>query len=498
MMGMDHIIKRQLDEGKSQYGIILTVPVEKGGSWMWGIQLQHQSKIPLARQIFLSFRQAILLGNMPEGEALPSTRELARELGVARNTVCEAYDMLDIEGFIIRRQGAATRVASGLQLERPIEQSGNELPNKRLSIRWDFKTGQPDLDAFPWYSWRQYVQQASLEISPGLLAYSDGKGYEPLCAQIADWLLRSRSMEVDPADIFITSGATQAFHLLVHLLQQEGHSFALESPSHPAIRQVAEHNQIPLVWMPVDEQGANIEALRHQAISAAYVTPSHQFPLGVILPAARRAELIRMARSQQFYIIEDDYDSEFRYTGSPISPLYSMDPTRVIYVGTFSKTLFPALRVGFAILPQSLHARWRNHRQYLDVQNPVMEQVALCHFLQQRKLDRHIQRMRRIYRQKRNTLLESIDQSFAHKTIVWGDASGLHTAIQLPGMQLNGSFLHRCYEEGIRLKLASDYCPEPGEHHDKLLIGYGHLKHEQIVEGIQALGRLIREENQLL
>lgn len=465
---------------------------------MWGIELQHNSKITLARQIFLSCRQAILLGKMAEDEALPSTRELARELGVARNTVCEAYDMLDIEGFIVRRQGAATRVASGLQLDKQTEQHPKEVDKPCTSVRWDFKTGQPDLDAFPWYSWRQYVQQASLEISPTLLAYSSGKGYEPLCEQIADWLLRSRGMEVDPADIFITSGATQALHLLVRLLQQDGKAFALESPSHPAIRQIVENHHIPLLWMPVDEQGAKVEVLYNRSVSAVYVTPSHQFPLGVILPATRRAELIRMARNQDFYIIEDDYDSEFRYTGSPISPLYSMDRSRVIYVGTFSKTLFPALRIGFAVLPPSLHGSWQANRKYLDVQNPVMEQVALHHFLQERKLDRHIQRMRRIYREKRNLLLNAIDQSISHEAIVWGDASGLHTAVQLPGMKLNDSFIQRCYEDGIRLKLVSDYVPKPSTHHDKLLIGYGHLKHDKIVEGVQALGRLIREENQLL
>ncbi|WP_411349036.1 PLP-dependent aminotransferase family protein [Paenibacillus sp. WLX2291] len=465
---------------------------------MWGIQLEHQSSITLARQIFLSFRQAILRGNMLEGEALPSTRALARELGVARNTVCEAYDMLDIEGFIMRQQGKATRVASGLKLEQQLDQQpAKQTKTEPIPIRWDFKTGQPDWAAFPWYSWRQCLQKAALDVLPELLSYGNGKGYEPLCEQIADWLLRSRGMEVDPADIFITSGATQAFHLLVHILKQENRAFALESPSHPAIRKIVENNRIPLVWMPVDEQGANVAVLPNHDVSAIYLTPSHQFPLGVILPAERRAEFIRMARNQQFYMIEDDYDSEFRYTGSPISPLYSMDPTRVIYVGTFSKTLFPALRIGFAILPRSLHNAWKENRQYLDVQNPIMEQVALSHFIQQRKLDRHIQRMRRIYREKRNTLLKAIDQYISHEVIVWGDASGLHTVIQLPGLKLDAAFLKRCGDAGIRLTLASEYSTEQSEHsdNDTLLIGYGHLKHEDIIGGMKALNSVIMGES---
>jgi len=458
---------------------------------MWGIELRDKSEISLARQIFLTLKQRILAGQIAQGEALPSTRELAKGVGVSRNTVSEAYDMLWTEGFIVSRQGAPSRVAEGLQIT-----SGNAAPNPERTkeptpILWDFKTGQPDLSLFPRQLWSQMIGQATSNLSVRQLAYSSPRGYWPLCEEIAHWLLRSRSMEVDPGDIFITSGATQALHLLVDLLYREGHAFALESPSHQGIRTVIGDRGYPLHWMPVDNQGADISSLRDQNVAAVYVTPSHQFPLGGILPAGRRAALIRLAMANDFYVIEDDYDSEFRYAVAPVSPIYSMDSSRVIYVGTFSKTLFPALRLGFAILPKPLQARWKHHRMYMDVQNPILEQIALAEFLNKRKMDKHVQRMRRVYGEKRNVLLRSVERSFGSSVQPWGDVSGLHVALQFSGMEFGESFIRACREAGIRIASVSQYCSIPGDHQDKLLLGYGHLSHGQIEKGIEALHEFI-------
>ena len=459
---------------------------------MWGIELRDKSEVSLARQIFLTLKQRILAGQIAQGEALPSTRELAKGLGVSRNTVSEAYEMLWTEGYIVNRQGAPSRVADGLQIASdkgaPIKESKEE---QTQPIRWDFKTGQPDLSLFPRQLWSQMVHHAAGNLSVRQLAYSSPRGYWPLCEEIAHWLLRSRSMEVDPEDIFITSGATQALHLLVDLLYKEGHAYALESPSHQGIRTVVADKGYPLHWMPVDDRGADISSLYDQSISAVYVTPSHQFPLGGILPAGRRTALIRLAMEKDFYVIEDDYDSEFRYVVAPISPIYSMDSSRVIYVGTFSKTLFPALRLGFAILPKPLQARWKHHRMYMDVQNPVLEQAALAEFLNKRKMDKHVQRMRRVYGEKRSILLQSVERAFGSSVQPWGDVSGLHVALQFPGMEFGEPFVRHCREAGIRIASVSQYCPIPNCHQDKLLVGYGHLSHRQIEEGIEALREFI-------
>lgn len=465
---------------------------------MWGIVLHDDKEIGLARQIFLSVKQRILTGQFLQGEALPSTRALAKGLGVSRNTVCEAYDMLWTEGFIVSHQGAPSRVADGLQIQS-IQKSETTLETDKIQpgIVWDFKTGQPDLSLFPWRVWNGIISDAANGLSARQLEYSGAKGYEPLCEEIAHWLLRSRSMEVDPKDVFITSGATQALHLLVDILHKKGCVFALENPSHAGIRTVISDKGHPLHWMPVDSQGAEIASLQNKNISAVYVTPSHQFPLGGILPANRRAALIRMAIEKDFYVIEDDYDSEFRYCGSPVSPIYSMNSSHVVYVGTFSKTVFPALRIGFAVLPKPLQAKWMHCRNYMDVQNPMLEQAALAEFLRRRKMDKHIQRMRHVYGQKRNLLLKSLALMFGDSVCPWGDASGLHVALQFPGLEFGGKFTSRCKSAGIRVAVLGKYCISQNDHKDKLLLGYGHLSPAQIQEGIKALHQLIVDISQV-
>ena len=211
-----------------------------------------------------------------------------------------------------------------------------------------------------------------------------------------------------------------------------------------------------------------------------YVTPSHQYPLGGILPADRRAALIRLAEDKDFYIIEDDYDSEFRYTGTPISPIRAMSASRVVYVGTFSKTLFPALRIGFVVLPEALQKQWKHSRIYLDVQNPVLEQAALAWFLQTRRMDKHIRRMKRLYGQKRETLLLALQNAFGDMAIPQGDASGLHIALRFPGYVFGEMFAKQCGKTGIRIMPVSKYADSASAYYDTLLLGYGHLSKEQI------------------
>ena len=458
---------------------------------MWELELRHKYEISLSRQIYLSFKERILSGQLPQGEALPSTRQLAQDLAVSRNTVCEAYDMLWAEGFLIRSQGAPTRVAQGLAIRRDCTQRPKEATKEPIPILWDFQTGQPDVSLFPWQQWCQIIREAADALSVHQLQYGGGKGDYALCEEIARYLLRGRGIMVDPEDVFITSGATQALHLLVDILHKQDCAFALESPSHPGIRNVISDKGYPLCYLPVDRSGAELSVLNGQKICAVYVTPSHQFPLGCILPATRRAALIRLAMEQDFYIIEDDYDSEFRYSGPPISPIYSMEPSRVVYVGTFSKSMFPALRLGFAVLPKQLQAKWRHSRKYMDVQNPVLEQAALCEFLRSRKLDRHVQRMRKSYAQKREVLLGEIRRCFGADANIWGDASGLHMALELPNMEFGEEFENKTRAEGLRIVPVSHYCPGQVAHTNQLLIGYGHLTQAQIEEGVRVLHKVI-------
>lgn len=261
----------------------------------------------------------------------------------------------------------------------------------------------------------------------------------------------------------------------------------MEDPCHSGMLQTFLNKGCLIEPIPVDEQGMMTQYLKSKDACSVYVTPSHQFPLGGILPAVRRAELIRFARENGLYVIEDDYDSEFRYNGEPIAPLYAMDQQNVIYVGTFSKSIFPALRIGYVVLPKPLHRKWRDIRTYMDVQNPIFEQAALAEFMRTRGLDRHIQKMRRIYGQRRHVLLESLKEVFGSDWIPCGDATGLHVSIDFPGKRFDEAFRKRCLQNGICLSPAESYCIIKERHQSKLLIGYGHMEPDEIRKNIQIL-----------
>lgn len=483
---------------------------------MLGIVLDRTSELQLWRQIYQTLKELMLNGQLMAGESLPSTRELAKELNVSRNTVCEAYGLLIAEGYIISRQGAPTRVADGLCIE-PVELPLSPKPEQKSAypVSVSFQTGRPDLKLFPRYLWQQLMHKASEELDIEAFGYTGPQGLYNLRAEIAAWLFRIRGLKVSPEDIFITAGATHGLHLIAEILcgdggqmQAEGSSqtymrysgqILMEDPCHIGMLGIFKNKGCSIIPIPVDDNGLQTECLqkyqgicKSQSISLIYVTPSHQFPLGGILPASRRAALIRFARENDVYIIEDDYDSEFRYSGELIAPLYSMDPHRVIYVGTFSKAVFPALRIGYVILPHPLRERWSDLRTHTDVQNPVLEQAALAEFLRTRKLDRHVRQMRKIYGQRRQVLLGSLKETFGTGWTVYGDSAGLHAAVEFTGIRFDESFKEICLRNGLFITPAESYCIEKGCHQSKLLIGYGHLEPDMIRKGIRMLYDIIQ------
>jgi len=462
---------------------------------MWGIILQRHSDITLARQIYQALREQMLRGRLQSGEVLPSTRELAQELTISRNTAYEAYEMLTAEGYIVSRQGSPTRVAEDLILKNRelANQISTENSHPTDRYRADFGTGSPDLRHFPQRRWLQLVQQEGGKLTPEHWGYTGPEGLLVLREQIAAWLLRSKGLVVQSQDVFITAGATHALHILAELLATEKkQELIVEDPCHMGMLHVLQRNNFRVRPVPVDEQGLQTNALTGSKACAVYITPSHQFPLGGILPAGRRTALVNFAHEQDLYLIEDDYDSEFRYIGPPVAPLYALDPQRVIYVGTFSKILFPALRIGYVILPRPLQPRWRRLRLYTDVQNPPFEQAALAEFLNTRKLDRHVQNMRRLYGQRRRILLQTLTETFDNYWRPWGDAAGLHLALEFPGRRFDQDFAQSCQQHGIRITPVDYHSIVKGRHLEKLLLGYGHLDPQEIRQGIRLLSEHIR------
>lgn len=462
---------------------------------MLGIELKRGAGVPMARQLYRVLSEKMTDGSLPGGSALPSTRELARQLGISRNTACEAYEMLASEGFIISRPGAATRVAQGLALEKNAV-AGPEASALRSKMPYiaNFRTGKPELRQFPLPLWRQLMRKGADELTPDELDYTGQEGLPALRGEIARWLLRSRGLEARPQDIFITAGTMQVLALLPAMPALRGGTMLLEDPCHVDIMRAWQEEGIPVLGLPVDGHGARTDLLGSMdlsAVSAIYVTPSHQFPMGGILPAGRRAELIRLAREHNLYIIEDDYDSEFRYSGAPVAPLRSADPERVIYTGTFSKTLFPAIRIGFVILPAALQSQWLRRRRYADIQSPPFGQAALAEMLRTRKFDRHVQRMRRLYSRRREALLRALDERFRGRCEAVGDAAGLHVAVRFHGRRFGREFVALAKRQGVYAVPAERYAIHKGLHEDMLILGFGHLNEAEIKTGVDVLYRLI-------
>ena len=459
---------------------------------MWNITVRRDPQKTIRRQIYEQFRAQILSGALAADEALPSTRTLAKLLGVARSTVVEAYDMLLAEGFLQSAQGAATRVAPGAAVSQtppapPMPKAATLPP-----IRADFRTGQPDLTTFPRRQWHNALLKAVATLPLSEYAYSGAQGLYALRAEVCEWLLRSRGFAVRPEDVFITAGATHALHLLAGLLCAPGDRVLTEDPCHTGMLKTFLQQGCEVVPIPADEQGLQpwrlMDGLNARAL---YVTPSHQFPLGGVMPASRRAAVIRYAREQDLYVIEDDYDSEFRYAGSPVAPLCALDPQRVAYVGTFSKTMFPALRIGFAVLPQALQQGYSERRQYTDVQNSPFEQAALAALMRSRALDRHIHRMKKLYAARREALLTALSAAFGDHALACGDATGLHVTVDFPGRAFYDSFYQRCREAGVRVTPLETYAIVKDAHTGALVLGYGHLTPDAIAQGIKLLATVI-------
>lgn len=456
---------------------------------MAGFTLERRSETPLARQIYMHIRKEILNGGLKEDSALVSTRALAGQMGVSRNTVSEAYDMLIAEGYILSSKGAASRVAKGVQIEGAAKAESQQSENKPKSYTADFKTGQPDLGAFPHKQWLNSVANAMKTLPTTELSYTGPQGMLSLRQEISAWMYRSHMLSIDPGDIFITAGATQALYLLAELLLAEQKKIIMEDPCHMGMLRVLQTKGALIEPVPADEHGIRTDRICGEGAGAVYVTPSHQFPLGGILPAERRASLIRQARQHGFYIIEDDYDSEYRYGGMSISPLYAMDPEKVIYVGTFSKILFPALRIGYILLPRPLQQQWRRLRTCADVQNPPLGQAALADFLHTRKMDRHIYNMKKLYAQRRSCLLETLKNTFGQSCTFFGDSAGLHIVAQFPGACFDEAFRKSAAAAGLKIMPLSLHCIRECSHADKLLLGYGHLEPGKIRSGVKLLHR---------
>ncbi|WP_433326052.1 PLP-dependent aminotransferase family protein [Spirillospora sp. CA-294931] len=458
----------------------------------------------LSGQIYRQLRAAIVDGRLRPGQALPPTRELARSLDISRNTVGVAYDRLAAEGFLTGRVGAGTFVQEAGRASRRAPAASPLRPRaawERVevwpaarppgAITHDFRAGLPDVGLFPFESWRRLM---SAQLRPDALdapnAAGDPAGLPALRAAIARHAGASRSVRASEADVVVTAGVQNALDLICRVLLEPGDVVAVEDPGYPPAHLLFRSLGLDVRGIPVDDEGIRVDALPRDA-RAVYVTPSHQFPLGMPMSLPRRRALLDWARRRDVVIVEDDYDTEFRYGGRPIEPLQSLDDDgRVLYLGTFSKIMRPVLRLGFLVAPPALHDAFRLARYLSSWHAELPVQAALARFVDEGLLARHIRRSRREYQARHERIAERLASGLPELSVV-PSVAGLHLGATFPDGRDDAEAVARAQDEGVALYCLSEFAVT-GPPASGLVFGYGAVALPDIDEGLTRLGRALR------
>jgi GntR family transcriptional regulator/MocR family aminotransferase len=487
------------------------------------VTLDDKSEVPLHRQLHEELRRSILSGRLSPGSRVPSTRALAQSLGVSRTTVTQCYEDLISEGYLQAAIGSGTFICEHLPEKllkaEPIKQSSKlVLPPKqslRLSAYGDrvlnsaqpenrsaeptvsFKHWRPAFDQLPLRQWRRLVSRHSRSNGPVIFDYSDDSlGFEPLREAIAAYLARSRAVRCEPNQVFICSGAQRAVDLITRVLIEPGDSIAMEDPGYLGARQIFVSQGAELLPARVDESGIIVEELKARATSKAklvYVSPSHQFPTGVLLSLSRRLALLAWAAQQNAFIIEDDYDSEYRYGGRPVPALQGLDQNGcVIYVGTFSKVLFPSLRLGYLIAPLRLLETLARAKWLVDRQSPLIEQYALADFISEGHLERHIRRMRTLYERRRKALVDAFSEYLPNRVSILGDNAGMHLMARFRSDFDDTELIDRAARRGVEIVSARPYYLR-AKYSNEFIFGYSNLGERKIREGVRKLSHALKE-----
>ena len=449
------------------------------------VPLDRGTPEPLHRQLERELRDAVRSGRLANGAAMPSTRALGRELGLSRGVVVEAYDQLIAEGYLVARPGGATRVAPSAG-PAPSRAPAAVTPAPDIAFRY----GRPDVSEFPRGAWLRSLRHVLTTAPADRLSYVDRRGVPELREALAAYLNRVRGTCADPEQIVIVGGFAQALSLICQQLRHgPTPRIALEDPSDDTPRAIAAVNDVAVDAMPVDEAGIVTDALATTEAATVVVTAAHQFPLGGVLPPERRGDLVAWAGERpDRLVVEDDYDAEFRYDRVPIGAIQGLAPERVAYVGSASKTLAPGLRLGWMLLPPRLVEPMSAAKETADRGSPTLEQLAFAEFLDRGELDRHLRRMRPIYRRRRDRLLDRLAAWLPELRPV-GASAGLHVLAWLPAGVDEAAVVAEGLRLGVEVDGLAKYRIRPGP--AGLIFGYANVGDSVIDEGIRRLARAI-------
>ena len=464
------------------------------------IQVSLVGRRHLTLEIHRQLRTAILDGRLRAGDRLPATRELAERLAVARTTVMAVYDRLMSEGFTESHVGRGTFVAgdlrprprastpSGVLQARGIWESIPEPAALRRSFEFDFRTGVPDVRSFPFDTWRRLLAREWHRATIGRGSYGEPAGDPGLRDAIAEHVSVSRGVRAARSNVIVTSGTQQALDVVARVLLAPGDLVAVEDPGYGPARHLFRSLGLQLVGVPVDDAGMRVQEIPEGA-RLVLVTPSHQYPLGMAMSLRRRLALLAWAEDHGAAIVEDDYDSEFRLSGRPVEPLQMLDDSgRVIYIGTFSKSMLPTLRLGFAIVPDSIRSAMEAAKFVADWHAPVATQRALANFIREGGFARHVRRMRTVYRERHERITAILRRDFADELQVVRATAGVHLAAVSTRQSVAEivEVIRRSATAGVGLQgtasMAVNHDPVPG-----LLFGYGGIATEHIPEGLARL-----------
>ncbi|MDB9527027.1 PLP-dependent aminotransferase family protein [Oscillatoria sp. CS-180] len=479
------------------------------------LSLDRTCAVPLYQQLAEELRQAVLQKRLKPNQKLPPSRVLAQSLEISRVTVTQSYDQLVSEGYLETRQGAGTFVCNQLPetylqaeaieqdtavstMPTQLSRLGMELlkvqqlegPQPQHAI--NFRYGNPATDLFPLTLWRRLLARHCRTSSTGLNYSSDAAGYLPLRQAIADYLGRSRAVQCRPEQVIIVNGSQQALDIIARLTLDAEDWVAMEDPGYLGARYCFA-GRANLQPIPVDAAGLDVEALSQysQPFKLLYVTPSHQFPTGVTLSLPRRLALLQWAQQTGTLILEDDYDGEYRYGDRPIPALQGLDCNHtVIYVGTFSKILFPALRLGYLVVPKDWIPLVSRTKWLCDRQSPLLEQYALADFFAEGHFERHIRRMRHFYNQRRQVLVNALKDQFGDRVMILGENAGIHLMVKFETTLSDEDVIQQAASVDVGVISAQGYyltAPKTG----KFIFGYAQLSEAQIEQGIQALARVL-------
>jgi len=465
------------------------------------------SALPLHRRLYEVMRRAILEGKLSAGDRLPSSRDLAHDLGLSRNTVVAALGQLTVEGYLISHVGSGTYVHDQVplaRLPRPspgfsgrarrLSQRGHDLAHRFSATDLEiqpFTPGSADFSAFPVALWQRLQNKHWRHAGPSMLDYNDSGGYGPLRRAVADYLRIFRSVPLDADQVLVTSGTQQSLELCAHLLADHGDTVWIEDPAYWGAVKAFTAAGLQQHPVPVDADGmAPTPADERQSPRLIYVTPSHQYPTGAVMSLARRQQLLATAERCQAWILEDDYDSEFRFTGPPLSSLCGLDKTeRVLYLGTFSKVLYPGLKLGYLVVPKGLVADFRRAHYDLNRPGQMPLQAALAEFIEMGHFASSLRRARHTYAERRQVLLDHLAPLLVEgQARIDGAAQGLHLSVHLPSHVDDRALAQALAREGLTVRPLSAYCLARQDIRG-LAVGYGYAS----LASIQRHASVLRE-----